>query len=46
MHGSKPRDIALHVVCGKETIDLAALAAATNKVFLNHAPALAPVLLI
>jgi len=30
LRGSKPRDIALHVLCGKETIGPAAHAAATQ----------------
>ena len=36
-HCPKTRDNALHAVCGKETIKLAAFAAATNRVFLNNA---------
>ena len=34
---SKPRDIALHADCGKETIKMAALAAVTIRVFLPRA---------
>ena len=37
LRGTKPRDNALHAICGKETIKLAAFAAATNRVFLFHA---------
>ena len=38
LRDSKPRNNALHAFCGIETIAPAALAAATKRVFLNHAP--------